>query len=490
VLIALLWAAPLAAGLVAGLVPAVNTAAWQALMAHPQMWPALALSLFTGTMALALSLALAILMVIGLYQSRLWRWLSPASGMFLALPHLAFAIGFGFLIMPSGVLARVLAQAVTGWPAPPSWVTTQDPLGIALIACLVLKETPFLIWLMWGLLARSDVAQSLGGQWRSARSLGYRPGAVWAHVLLPQLLPRLLWPIVIVWVYGATVVDMALVIGPTQPPTLAVISWLDLNHADAGINRRGAVAAVLLTATLLAIGLIAAGLVWLAAHGLRAVSTRGPSPVAARQRHSSWFAGFPFFAFGLIYAVVFLTLLIMSFALQWPFPHLLPMAVQPNAWLRLLAAPDPAAASLVFSVAATAIALALAILWFETVPKPADRWLTAAAIGALALPALMLASGQYVVFLQLGLTGGVAGVLLAHVMQVFAYVFIVLQGPYRAFDPRFRSVSLGLNASRWRFFWTVKAPLLKPALAAAAAVGVADGVAQNVPIHHLASRPK
>jgi ABC-type uncharacterized transport system YnjBCD permease subunit len=50
---------------------------------------------------------------------------------------LAFAIGL-VLIMPSGWIARFLAQAITGWNDPPRG-STQDPFRISLTA-LVAKR--------------------------------------------------------------------------------------------------------------------------------------------------------------------------------------------------------------------------------------------------------------------------------------------------------------------------------------------------------------
>ena len=106
---------------------------------------------------------------------------------------------------------------------------------------------------------------------------------------------------------------------------------------------------------------------------------------------------------------------------------------------------------------------------------------------AIALPSLLLADGQYLAFLRFGLNGTWLGVFLAHLTPVFAYVFIVLKGPYRAFDPRYRAVSLGLNTDPLRFWSTVKLAMLKPALAAAAAVGIGVSIAQYVPTQLIAS---
>jgi putative thiamine transport system permease protein len=69
----------------------------------------------------------------------------------------------------------------------------------------------------------------------------------------------------------------------------------------------------------------------------------------------------------------------------------------------------------------------------------------------------------------------------AHVLPVAAYVFIMLQGPYRGFDQRYHAAASGLRAVRTQFLTQVKWPMLKAALLSAFAVGFAVSVAQYVP---------
>ncbi len=478
-LVALLWVLPLAASLMAFTVAAFDLPAWSGLLHHPQLPKALLLSLWTGTAGLALAFAAAMLITMGIYGGARWQKLQVFTAAGLSIPHLAFAIGFGFLIMPSGFLGRLLA----GGSEPPQWVTAQDPLGFALIACLALKETPFLIAMAWSVLAQGDVAPALRGQWRSARSLGHGAGSVWLRVLLPQILPRLQWPILLVWVYGTTVVDMALAIGPTQPPTLAVIVWTDLNHAAVDINGRGSAGAMLLTLMLAAIAaLIFFGLPP-AAKKMRDFMTAGPS----RLRVPKTWAVFLTVAMIVIYGLVLVTLAAMSIAGQWPYPQFLPDTFRFAAWQNLYSNSGPAVLSLALALACSALALGLTVLWFEVVAARLDRALTIASVASLALPALAVASGQYRLFLDLNLTGTLSGLFLAHFTPVFAYVFIVLKGPYRAFDPRFRAVAHGLNAGALRFWLGVKAPLMKAALATAAAVGFSVSMVQFVPAQLIAA---
>lgn len=477
--VALLWALPLAASLLAFAVTAFDLSAWNGVVHHPQLPKALLLSLWTGTAGLVLSFAGAVLITMAFYGTPMWHRLQAFAAAGLALPHLAFAIGFGFLIMPSGLLARLFV----GGSEPPQWVSTQDPLGLALIASLALKEIPFLIAMLWSVLAQGDVGSMLTGHWRSARSLGHGAGSVWLRVLLPQILPRLAWPIAIVWVYGATVVDMALVIGPTQPPTLAVIVWADLNNASAAVNARGSAGAMLLTLILAAIAMLAYFALPLARKRLQRFMTAGPSALTVPKAPAALLT----VAMIVIYSLVLITLAAMSLAGHWPYPQLAPEAIHLAAWRNLFANASPAGLSLTLALATSATALGLTVLWFELVAPRFDRVLTIAAIAGLGLPALAISGGQYRLFLGFGLTGTPAGLFLAHFAAVFAYVFIVLKGPYRAFDPRFRAVAHGLNAGAWRFWAAVKAPLMKAPMLIATAVGFSVSMVQFVPAQLIAA---
>jgi putative thiamine transport system permease protein len=481
--LAALWAAPLMLAILGIIAAAFNPEAWHALFSHPQLWKGLALSLFIGTGSTIISTAIALYLAAALHRSKFWPYLNGFAGGMIAIPHFAFAVGFGFLIMPSGLLARLLAVPF-GWTVPPHWVTTQDPLGLALIATLVFKEVPFLLWLMAAIMTRKDFAGSMAQLRQVSASLGHGSLSIWLRIFTPLILAQLLWPITIVWVYGASVVDMAIAIGPTQPPPVQLVVWSDLNSAVRAINERGTIGAVFFSLVLMAVWL--AG--WTLSQALRPMQRRmltsGPSPKALWVRPATAILALFGFTYG---AGVLIMLVLMSIGPHWPFPAIMPATVSGSAWEHAISGHVHLFNSLAFAVATTLTALALAILWFELLPHRSDGLLLFGALAALALPSVLLADGQYLVFLRLGLGGTYFGVYLAQLMAVFAYMFITLNGPYRAFDQRYRSVSLGLNASHLRFLWLVKLPLLLPVLAASAAIGIAVSIALYVPVQLVAA---
>ena len=229
--------------------------AWAALLQHPQTWPALGMTIWTGLSATMLATGITACILArwlgatGTAQGldKWARWMSPL----LSVPHAAFAIGMVALLAPGGWLLRLISPWPSGLESPPAWATTQDPWGLGLIAVLVLKEVPFLLWAALAYVQQPGVQAQLRQSLRLAATWGYSDAQAWWRIGWPQLVRHLTAPLLAVLAYGLTVVDMALVIGPTAPPTLSVLAWQWLQDADPAINAQGASAAWLLAAVLL-----------------------------------------------------------------------------------------------------------------------------------------------------------------------------------------------------------------------------------------------
>lgn len=467
----LLWTLPLLLSLGAALRGAADAGAWQALFAHPQLWPGLALSLSTGLVSTGLALLCTLIIVAGLHGSRWWTTLQKASAAGLALPHLAFAVGFGLLIAPSGLIARLFIGGVE----PPQWVSVQDPFGVSLSLALALKEIPFLLAMAWSVLAQADGA--LLQQLRAARSLGHGPGSAFLRVALPQLLHAMTWPLAVTFLYAASVVDMAIVLGPTQPPVFQLAVWHDLNDADAAMQARGLAGAVFLSVMLAAAVSVLMIAGRLAVRITQRVLSTGPSPLGAPAVTARLLGA----VLVLLHLGVVLLLLLMSVTARWPWPDIWPGAFTVSAWSTLLASAAPLWASLGLGIATSLTALVLVLLWFETVDPRHDGLLLALAALPLAVPPVLLAAGQYRLLLPAGLTGGLAGLFIVHLAPVAAYAVVVLRGPYRAFDDRYVTAARALSAKRLKALTAIKLPMLKAPLLTALAVGFGVSIVQYVP---------
>lgn len=452
-----------------------NLAAWAALLGTPGLGHAVQLTLVTGGAAAVVSLALAICLAATFGHSpRLGRWLSP----FLAIPHAALAVGLAFLLAPSGWIARLLAP-IMGWAAPPDVAIVGDAWGLALIAGLVIKETPFLLLIILAALRQIPLRPHMA----AAQSLGYGRGAVWAKIIAPQLWPLIRLPFCVVLVYGLSVVDMAMILGPSHPPTLPVLVarlYIGPNLNSLLPASAGALAVLGLVAGALAVvfgaqrALAAGGRHWLRAGGRDALLD---IPLAG----AAW-AGMGLLALG---GMAMLVLGLWSLAWRWAWPQILPQEISLRAWAEGTASWGvPLKNTLVIAGASTAAAVILALAWLEGADRAKPRQLARIEpliYLPLLLPQIAVMLGMNILALRLGMGGTLLAVIWGHCLFVFPYVMMALTGPWRALDPRYLRTAQSLGAGPWRGMVAVKLPLLLAPICAAAAIGLAVSVAQYLP---------
>lgn len=454
---------PLLPGLYWALAPALDISVWQALWADTQ-WPqALRSTLFSSILGTALACGLAFSLATLQYPGPLWLSLQRRLPLLLSVPHAAFAVGFFFLLAPSGWLARLLAQFVD-WTGPPDWITVQDPYGLSLALALAIKESWFLLWVLVAVLGEPSVIR----QMVVARPLGYNRVQTWRLILWPQLLPRMGWPIAAVFAYGLSVVDMAIILGPGTPPTLAVLIWHWLTDPDALFQARGSAAAI----TLLFVLLICATAVrWLWRRGQARLAY--PSGVRRPARALRWMnLHDPLLLTG--YAIVSV-LLVWSVADTWFFPTLWPDAVSLDSWRQ--ADWGPFWTTLWLGVAASLLSLPAALIWLERGPQRYNALLYLPLI----VPAMPLVAAQYAALLHLNMDGTPVGLIWSHLLWVLPYMILTLVGAYRAFDHRLMTSARALGCSRMRACLSVKWPVLFRPIIATLAVGFAVSVAQYLP---------
>jgi len=286
-------------------------------------------------------------------------------------------------------------------------------------------------------------------------------------VLWPQLLPRLGWPLAAVLGYALSVVDMALILGPTTPPTVAVLAWQWLLDPDTRLQAQGGAAALLLL-ILFAGGVVLVRGLWLLGQHWRTYPDGHRQP----KRPQAWPWHLTLTAPG--YAVV-AVLALWSVAQSWFFPALWPPALSLASWRG--ADLGPIWTTLWLATASSTLCLALVLLWLEAGPRHANGWLYL----PLMVPALPLVAAQYAALLHAQLDASAVGLVWSHALWVLPYTLLTLVGPYRAFDGRLTTTARALGCNAWQACWRVKWPLLLRPLLTAWAVGFAVSVAQYLP---------
>lgn len=482
-LTAAVLAGPVAFGLLGTLLPAFGLLVpdagrpMDAALAWPGLPRALAVSVLSGLLSTLGALGGAALILAGWHGTPPFRWLERALSPLLAVPHAAAALGLAFLIAPSGWLMRLPAQAL-GWEAPPDLLVPGDPWGLSLTAGLIAKELPFLLLMMLAALPQA----AAGPRLRVARSLGAGRVAGWLKAVFPSVYAQVRLPVLVVLVYGMTNVDVAIILGPSTPSTLAVQVTRWMTASDLGLRAVAAAGGtILLCATLAVLAL------WLAAERIAAGagrlwvwSGRDLPDAASRGAGLALAAG----SAAMVLAGL-VALALWSVAALWSWPMLAPEALTARNWQRfgpgMIAT---AGETMAIAAAATTVSLVLATGCLEAEHR-FGLTLGQRALWLLYLPLLVpqvaFLPGLQLLPLSLGIGPSPGLVLAGHVVFVLPYVFLSLAGPFRAWDGRIARVAAGLGAGPDRILWRLRLPMLTGPLLTAAAVGLAVSVGQYLP---------
>jgi putative thiamine transport system permease protein len=478
---------PIAAGLAGTVLPAFgylpaiggtafNLDGFRRLVGYPGFATSVAVTLGTGVATALLAVTIACGFCAYAHDRPWMRRLSALLAPILSTPHSAIALGLAFLIAPSGWIVRAVSPWLTGWTLPPDVATVGDAAGLALIFGLLLKEVPYLVLMIAGALnqvpAREHVAV--------ARALGYSRAEAWVKVVLPQVYPQIRLPVYAVIAFSLSVVDVALILGPTNPPTLSVLAVRWFTDADIGYYHQAAAAATLLLA-LVAIVIAA----W---YGMERLAISAGRRWIARGRRGGAVGGgavAAVIAFCVVFAASAFALAGMglwSVAAQWRFPDAWPHAWSLANWSRRLdGLAGPALTTLGVGVLATGIALVLVLGCLENENR-GHRRAGRRALWLLYLPLLVpqvaFLFGAQVFLVRLGFDGTPAAVVWAHLVFVLPYLFLSLADPWRAFDPRYARSAASLGASPARVFFAVKLPILLRPVLIACAVAFAVSVGQ------------
>ncbi|HMQ57029.1 MAG TPA: ABC transporter permease, partial [Rhizobiaceae bacterium] len=409
--------------------------AFRALATQPGLSRSVALSLLTGLASSIIAVAIVALLTAAWSGTRAFTVMRHLISPLLAVPHAAAAFGLAFMIAPSGFLARLFSPWATGWTRPPDWLIVNDPLGLSLVAGLVVKEVPFILLVTLAALPLMRAAETL----HVAQGLGHGRIAGFLLTVWPQVYRQIRLAVFAVVAFATSVVDVAAILGPTTPAPLSVrlVEWMaDPDLAMRFMASAGALLQLGVTLTALAIWI---ALERLAAGIARAIASRGmrfSRDAAARNAALGVsLASMAVVAGGL------LVLALWSVAGLWQFPDALPTKLVVKTWVdtapRIV---DPLWSTILAASFATIVAVVLAVLCLvrelETGKTGGTRALLFIYLPLL-MPQAAFLFGLQFLFLSAGVTPGLVAVSFAHLVFVLPYVFLSLSDPWRAFDRRY-----------------------------------------------------
>ena len=461
--------------------------AFLTLLSTPGIATSAITSLVSGLLTPAISLAIVFLFLAATQGNRIGNAIAKLSAPVLAIPHAAAAFALALLLAPSGVASRVIASLL-GWDLPPDYLFINDPNGLALILGLVLKEAPFL------LLISLAALPSLGAPRRVAlaRTLGYKPTTAWLLTVAPVLYPLVRLPLFAVIVFASSAVDVALILGPSLPPTLSVrlLEWFVAPEIE---SRQLASAAALLQ---LVVSLSALG-IWLlfervVARAFAPLAARGASRLSARRvtyDTALTALGNALLPLSLAFILIGIgALMLTSVGTEWRYPALVPTVWSTQQWTSALSewrAPLFNATMIALLSVTAALALSLFTLEAQARSSVSTARIATFLYLPLLVPQVVFISGIAVLAERALLPPSLTLVAAGHFLFVLPYVYLTLQGGYARFDTRWLMLAKTLGASNTVCFWRIRLPLLSSQLVTAVMLGLAISLSLYLPTQIL-----
>ena len=461
--------------------------AFLTLLSTPGIATSAITSLVSGLLTPAISLAIVFLFLAATQGNRIGNAIAKLSAPVLAIPHAAAAFALALLLAPSGVASRVIASLL-GWDLPPDYLFINDPNGLALILGLVLKEAPFL------LLISLAALPSLGAPRRVAlaRTLGYKPTTAWLLTVAPVLYPLVRLPLFAVIVFASSAVDVALILGPSLPPTLSVrlLEWFVAPEIE---SRQLASAAALLQ---LVVSLSALG-IWLlfervVARAFAPLAARGASRLSARRvTYDTALTALGNALLPLSLAFILMgvgALMLTSVGTEWRYPALVPSVWSTQQWTSALSewrAPLFNATMIALLSVTAALALSLFTLEAQARSSVSTARIATFLYLPLLVPQVVFISGIAVLAERALLPPSLTLVAAGHFLFVLPYVYLTLQGGYARFDTRWLMLARTLGASNTVCFWRIRLPLLSTQLVTAVMLGLAISLSLYLPTQIL-----
>lgn len=202
---------------------------YEKIFRDPTVLQSLRFSLYTALTSSLLSAALGVLLSWLILKTNRRRG-RPLPGVYrtpIYVPHVIVALFIFVLFTQSGLLARLLYHLglLSEMEAFPKLIF--DRAGVGIILAYLWKELPFMTYVTY------DVFRTLDDRYDAiAGSLGAGPWQKVRYVYLPQIWPAITSGFVMIFSYAFGSYEVPLLLGPTMPRALPVLSYIYYSSVD------------------------------------------------------------------------------------------------------------------------------------------------------------------------------------------------------------------------------------------------------------------
>lgn len=202
---------------------------YEKIFRDPNVLQSLQFSLYTALTSSLLSAAFGVLLSWLILKTNRRRG-RPLPGVYrtpIYVPHVIVALFIFVLFTQSGLLARLLYHMglLSDMEAFPKLIF--DKAGVGIMIAYLWKELPFMTYVTY------DVFRTLDDRYDAiAGSLGAGPWQKVRYIYLPQIWPAITSGFVMIFSYAFGSYEVPLLLGPTMPRALPVLSYIYYSSVD------------------------------------------------------------------------------------------------------------------------------------------------------------------------------------------------------------------------------------------------------------------
>lgn len=196
-----------------------TTEYWERTLVSIELWESLGFSLFIATAVMGISLFFAISLVMSWIKQFGKGWLSYVIYLPLAFPAIVMAFFSFQLLSKGGFLSRLFYKwnFIDNLDSFPELVN--DAYGIAIVFSLCLLIVPFFTILYSNIYANEKIENLI----QSAQTLGASKRQIKVKIIIPILLKKSLFTIVLFYIFIMGTYEIPLLLGRQSPSMLSVL---------------------------------------------------------------------------------------------------------------------------------------------------------------------------------------------------------------------------------------------------------------------------
>lgn len=210
-------------------------------------------SLQVAAIATIVSIAIAIIVSMTLRKTFIGRRIALFVYQFnIPVPHLVVAISVLLLFIQTGLVSRGMYALglVTGPSSFPMIVFDRDGIGIML--AFILKFFPFI-----GIAILSLLLTTLSDYEDQAATLGANGLKRFWYVLLPMMMPSILFSSILVFAYAFGSYEVPFLLGSSSPKALSLLAYQDFANVDLNMRPEAMAIANIITGVVVALVIVA-----------------------------------------------------------------------------------------------------------------------------------------------------------------------------------------------------------------------------------------